>query len=162
MKKIILAAVCLTASFGALAGQFELTSPDIKPDSKIQQRHVLNAFSCTGENVSPALNWKNAPTGAKSFAITVHDPDAPAGGAGFWHWMVIDIPADVPSLASGQGTLDGQKLPAGSRQITTDFGVPGWGGPCPPEGSKPHRYNFTVYALGVEKLELPPPVSRGS
>lgn len=157
MKKIILAAACLAASCGVLAGgRFQLTSPDINPDSRIGQRHAFNAFGCTGENVSPALSWKNPPEGTKSFAITVHDPDAPTGGAGFWHWMVIDIPAGTASLAGGQGTADGQKLPAGTRQIVTDFGVPGWGGPCPPEGAKPHRYNFTVYALDVEKLELPP------
>jgi Raf kinase inhibitor-like YbhB/YbcL family protein len=156
MKKIFLTAVLLAVSCSIQAGQFELSSADIKPDSTIPERHAFNSFGCTGENLSPELNWSNPPAGTKSFAITVHDPDAPTGGAGFWHWMVIDIPAGKSSLARGEGFTDGAKLVAGARQIATDFGVPGWGGPCPPAGTKPHRYNFMIYALGVEKLELPP------
>ena len=90
-----------------------------------------------------------------SFAISVHDPDAASGGAGFWHWVVINIPSSSQKLAGGVGTPDGASLPAGATHIPTDFGTPGWGGPCPPAGDKAHRYNFTVYALKVEKLELP-------
>jgi Raf kinase inhibitor-like YbhB/YbcL family protein len=86
----------------------------------------------------------------------VHDPDAPTGGAGFWHWVVVNIPAGTTFLAQGSGTADGKGLPAGARQINTDLWAPGWGGPCPPAGDKPHRYNFTVYALKVDKLDLPP------
>jgi Raf kinase inhibitor-like YbhB/YbcL family protein len=85
----------------------------------------------------------------------VHDPDAPTGGAGFWHWVVVDIPATATSLPRGTGTSDGGELPSGARQIASDFGTPGWGGPCPPVGDKPHRYVFTVYALKVDRLELP-------
>lgn len=155
MKKTLLALSLAAASFGALAGPFQLSSPDLTPGGKIGQAFAYNNFGCTGKNVSPALSWKNPPAGTKSFAITVHDPDAVTGGAGFWHWVVINIPASTQALAGNAGTTDGATLPAGSVQIPTDFGTPGWGGPCPPTGDKAHRYNFTVYALKVDKLELP-------
>jgi hypothetical protein len=143
------AMILALAPFAAAQG-FELTSPDIKPDGVIGQKFVYG--DCGGDNVSPELTWSDPPEGAKSFAVLVHDPDAP--GAGFWHWIVIDIPASAHSLPQGAGTRDGKKLPPGSVQIETDFGDPGWGGPCPPAG-RPHRYQFTVYALGVEKLAAP-------
>ncbi len=141
------------ASALAFAQSFELTSPDVSAAAPIAMKHVFNGFGCTGGNVSPALNWKNAPAGTKSFAVMVHDQDAPTGGAGFWHWVVVNLPASATGLASGVG--DGKSLPAGALQINTDFGQPGWGGPCPPQGRAPHRYTFTVYALKVDKLELP-------
>lgn len=151
----------LVGIFGAFAGYsvqaqgFELSSTDIAPGSTIKQVHAFNSFGCTGQNTSPAITWQNPPAGTKSFAVMVHDPDAPTGGAGFWHWVVVDVPATAASLSRGAGTSQGSKLPAGARQITTDFGTPGWGGPCPPVGDKPHRYVFTVYALKVDRLELP-------
>jgi Raf kinase inhibitor-like YbhB/YbcL family protein len=78
----------------------------------------------------------------------VHDPDAPTGGAGIWHWVVINIPVTARSLHQGAGSGDFTKLPVGSVQINNDYfgmtGNRGWGGPCPPEGAKPHAYNFTL------------------
>lgn len=160
MKKTIrlaLAAASLLATGAALADghAFTLASPDIKPGARIADAQVFNGFGCSGSNVSPALTWKNPPKGTKSFALLVHDPDAPTGGAGWWHWVVINLPADTTQLASGAGKADGAALPPGAAQITTDFGAPGWGGPCPPAGDKPHRYNLTLHALKVDKLELP-------
>ena len=143
-------------AFDAQAPAFELRSPDIEPDSTIKDTYVFNGFGCTGQNTSPAMAWRNAPLGTQSFALMVHDPDAPTGGAGFWHWVVVNVPLTTGSLPRGSGTTPGTALPSGARQIATDFGVPGWGGPCPPVGDKPHRYVFTVYALKVEKLDLPP------
>jgi Raf kinase inhibitor-like YbhB/YbcL family protein len=148
------ASLMWTAS-AAAADPFSITSTDISVGKPIAQNFAFNGFGCTGNNVSPELNWRNLPAGTKSLAITVHDPDAPTGGAGFWHWLVVNLPASTTSLPRGAGTADGKQLPAGALQINTDFGSPGWGGPCPPQGDKPHRYNFTVYALKVEKLELP-------
>ena len=139
----------------ANASAFELSSTDIQPGKTIEQKFAFNGFGCTGNNVSPALTWKNPPAGTKSFSVMVHDPDAKTGGAGFWHWLVVDVPAATTRFAQGVGGADSKDLPAGSRQIATDFGTPGWGGPCPPAGEKAHRYNFTVYALKVDKLELP-------
>jgi Raf kinase inhibitor-like YbhB/YbcL family protein len=152
----------LTAAFAfaslsaaSFAQSFEASSADIGNGKTIAQKFVFNGFGCMGENISPAIAWKNAPAGTKSFAVMSHDPDAPTGGAGFWHWIVVDIPATSTQLAQNAGALGNANLPSGARQIASDFGVPAWGGPCPPVGNKPHRYNFTVYALKVDKLELP-------
>ena len=134
--------------------RFRLTSPDIKPNGPIQMEQVFNSFGCTGKNISPALAWSGAPAGTKSFALLVHDPDAPTGGAGWWHWLVVNIPASATGLAKGAGSADGSGLPAGAVHVNTDFGGPGWGGPCPPVGDKPHRYNFTLYALKTDRLDM--------
>lgn len=135
---------------------FGLSSPDIKPNSRIKDDHVFNGFGCTGKNVSPTLVWKDPPKGTKSFALLVHDPDAPTGGSGWWHWVVVNIPADAKKLDSGAGKADGAGLPKGAAQVNTDFGAPGWGGPCPPKGDRNHHYHFTLHALKVDKLDLPP------
>lgn len=136
------------------AADFQLSSPTIKPESTLGADQVFNGFGCTGNNISPELVWKNAPEGTKSFALTVYDPDAPTG-SGWWHWVVYNLPATTDKLAAGVGTSDGQKLPAGSQQGRTDFGVPGFGGACPPVGDKPHRYIFTLHALKTDKIEVP-------
>jgi len=134
---------------------FTLKSPDIAEGKTVAPKHIYNSFGCTGENLSPALEWSDPPAGAKSFAVLVHDPDAPTGGAGFWHWLLVDLPASTRSLPQGAGNPDGKQLPAGAKQLETDFGEIGYGGPCPPKGHGPHRYVFTVYALDVEKLDVP-------
>lgn len=154
---LLVAAVTL-ASLSSTAGAqvFSLTSADINANQSIGQPHAYNGFGCTGGNISPALSWSDVPAGTKSLAVMVHDPDAATGGAGFWHWVVVNLPPKVTGIVTGAGSADGQKLPEGARQIATDFGSPAWGGPCPPVGDKGHRYQFTVYALKVEKLELPP------
>ncbi|MDO5644816.1 MAG: YbhB/YbcL family Raf kinase inhibitor-like protein [Dermabacter sp.] len=100
-----------------------------------------------GSNVSPALAWSEVPDGTESFAITVYDPDAPTG-SGFWHWVALDIPASVTSLA------DGEALPDGAREWENDYGYEGYGGPCPPEG-RIHRYIHTIHALPVAHLDIP-------
>jgi hypothetical protein len=151
-----LAAVAVL-SLGLLAGAsaFELKSPDILPDRPIGQKFAYNADGCDGQNISPELIWGDPPEGTKSFAVVVHDLDAPTNGVGFFHWIVMDIPASERSLAQGAGAADGKKLAAGSRQLENDYGDVGWGGPCPPPRARAHRYNFTVYALGLERLGLP-------
>lgn len=147
--------IAIGGSAFAAGPRFSLESPDIKPGKTIADEQVFNGFGCSGKNVSPALKWSGAPRGTKSYAILVHDPDAPTGGAGWWHWIVANIPADASSLPKGAGKADGSVLPKGALQVNTDFGGRGWGGPCPPEGDKPHRYNFTLHALKVDKLDLP-------
>lgn len=156
MKKLL--SLCLFASLAfaasAHAATFTLESPQVKDGGTLTDDQVFNGFGCTGKNISPALEWKNAPAGTKSYAVTVYDPDAPTG-SGWWHWVVYNIPASVTKLALGAGN-DPAKLPAGAVQSVTDFGAPGFGGACPPPGDKPHRYIFTVYALGAPTMDLPP------
>lgn len=152
--RLACAFLLLAGAAAAHAQAFKLASPDIK-DGRIAEEQVFNGFGCSGKNLSPALRWSGAPKEAKSFALLVHDPDAPTGAAGWWHWVVINLPADTKQLRKDAGKPDGSNLPKGAEQIRTDFGTPGWGGPCPPPGDKPHRYNFTLYALKVDKLELP-------
>jgi Raf kinase inhibitor-like YbhB/YbcL family protein len=154
MRKYLLAAAFAGASTFVQATGFELSSSDIKPNSMIEKRFEFDGFGCSGENKSPALQWRGAPAGTKSFAVTVYDPDAPTG-SGWWHWSVINLPAEVNSLAADAGAVGGAKLPAGARHVRIDYGVAGWGGTCPPQGDKPHRYIFTVYALKTSSLEIP-------
>ena len=155
-----LAAAVLMAAFAGEARAFELISPDVKADQPMPERFTFNGLGCHGQNISPGLSWTDPPEGTKSFALMVHDPDAATGGAGIWHWVIVNISAAARSIAEGAGTADGAKLPPGSRQITNDYAgfinSPGWGGPCPPKGAKAHSYNFTLYALKVEALNLPP------
>lgn len=134
-------------------GKFTLTSSDIAPGERIAERQVFNGFGCQGDNVSPALAWSNPPPGTRSFALLMHDPDAPTG-SGWWHWVVYDIPAGVSSLPAGAGDPHQKLLPAGVIQGRTDFGTTGYGGPCPPPG-KPHRYYLRLYALKVARLDAP-------
>lgn len=144
----------LGTTITAAAGEFRLTSPQLRPGEQIAEVHVFNGFGCSGGNVSPALAWENPPAGTRSFALMVHDPDAPTG-SGWWHWVVWNIPAGTTSLPADAGNPGARSLPPGAVQGRTDFGAPGYGGPCPPPGAKPHRYYFRLHALGVDKLELP-------
>ena len=148
MRWATLAAATLAAC-GAQA--FELSSPEVAPGAKIAEQQVFNGFGCKGGNISPALKWSGAPAGTKSFALQVYDPDAPTG-SGFWHWVMFDIPANVSELPKGAGDPKAGKLPAGAIQSRTDFGAPGYGGPCPPPGDPPHHYHFILTAVDTEKL----------
>jgi Raf kinase inhibitor-like YbhB/YbcL family protein len=136
----------------AKAGHFRVTSPDFVTKGRIDLSHVYNGMGCTGQNISPALAWSNAPAGTKSFAVTMYDPDAPTG-SGWWHWVMYNIPASTTSLPAGAG--NGRNAPRGSAEGMTDFGTKGYGGPCPPVGDKPHHYHVTVFALKTDKLDVP-------
>ena len=132
---------------------FTVTSNSFKDGDYLASDHVLSesyGFGCAGNNRSPHLAWSSPPDGTESFAVTCFDPDAPTG-SGFWHWLVVNIPADARALDLGAGT-DG--LPAGALATRTDFGEPGYGGPCPPPGDHPHRYLFTVHAVNTQTLPV--------
>lgn len=135
------------------AAEFRLTSPSIPDQGKIPNEQVFSGMGCSGKNISPELHWDHAPKETKSFAVTVYDPDAPTG-SGWWHWVMFNIPATVQTLPQNAGKPDGSAALEGTIQSLTDFGQPGYGGPCPPAGDKPHRYIFTVYALKVDQLPL--------
>lgn len=136
---------------------FTLTSPDLASGTFANQ-FVLNGFGCAGGNISPALQWSNVPAGTQSLSLQVHDPDAPSG-SGFWHWAIYNMPPTTTGLAQGAGNSPAG-LPLGASGGTTDFfdtgttgGNGNYGGPCPPAGDAPHRYNFTLFALDVPDLE---------
>jgi len=157
MPRTILVAAALTAASAlgsaAYAQEFSVGSTTIKNGSTIGIEQVFNGFGCTGGNVSPDLSWKGAPVATKSFALTMYDPDAPTG-SGFWHWLVVNIPPSATGIAKGAGKLNATGMPAGALQTRTDFGAPGYGGPCPPKGDKPHRYQFTLFAVDLDKLDV--------
>jgi len=131
------------------AESFTLGSETLK--GQISKAQEFDGFGCNGENISPELHWSHAPKGTKSFAITVYDPDAPTG-SGWWHWMIVNIPADTTKILTGASGK--QTLPKGALETTTDYGHAGFGGACPPQGDKAHRYVFTVHALDVESLPV--------
>jgi Raf kinase inhibitor-like YbhB/YbcL family protein len=144
-----------TLSAGTAHAQgMTLISPDIKEGTTIAKDQVFNGFGCSGANISPELSWSGIPNGTKSLAVSIYDPDAPTG-SGWWHWVVVDIPATARELPKGIGKSGTVRISGGARQTRTDFGAPGFGGPCPPQGAKPHRYIFTLTALDIDKLPVP-------
>ena len=110
-------------------------------------------FSVDGADVSPHLAWSGAPDGTRSFVVSCFDPDAPTP-SGYWHWTVVDVPADVTSLERGAGGVGGSGLPAGAFHVASDGGRLGFEGAGPPPGDHPHRYVFAVHALDVPTLGL--------
>jgi Raf kinase inhibitor-like YbhB/YbcL family protein len=157
------ASLILVASLlsGICQADMSLTSSDIQAGKTMGKALEYRGFDCNGGNHSPALHWQGAPAGTESFAITAYDPDAPTG-RGWWHWLVIDIPKSVNTLPTDAGAPQSGQLPAGALQLKNDFGAAAFGGPCPPAGDNAHRYQFTVYALGVKKLAVPAGASAGA
>jgi Raf kinase inhibitor-like YbhB/YbcL family protein len=131
-------------------GSFEVTSTDIVDGQPVPLRHAHTSVG--GDNVSPHLSWSGFPAGTKGFAVTVFDPDAPTP-CGFWHWLLVNVPASVTELASGAAN------PPGSFGVRNDFGGDAFDGPAPPAGDQVHRYFFVVHALDVEALDVSPAVS---
>jgi Raf kinase inhibitor-like YbhB/YbcL family protein len=144
----IVTAACFAAEAADMPA-FTLTSSGFATQSAIPAR-----YTCEGGDTSPALAWSHAPTGTKSYALIVEDPDAPdpAAPQTTWvHWVVYDIPAKVSSLAEGAA----HSMPAGSRDGANDWQRPGYGGPCPPIGR--HRYFHKLYALDLVLPDLDTP-----
>lgn len=143
----------LTFELFPAVASFVLTSSDVSDAAMLPNVQVANIMGYDGENLSPQLSWSDFPSATKSFAVTIHDPDAPTG-SGFWHWLVFDIPADVHSLERGVGASDGSRLISGAVQVRNDTGMVGYIGAAPPRGDEAHRYVHTVHALDVESLGL--------
>lgn len=139
------------SSPGAVAQPpFVVDSIDIREGEAMREPFLFNGRGYSGQNLSPDLRWTHAPAGTKSFAVTLFDRDAKSGN-GFWHWLLFDLPANISHLPTGAGDPARVFMPE-IRHGMTDFGRPGYGGPCPPKGDPPHRYLFTVHALDVDKL----------
>ncbi len=132
---------------------FTLASPDFTAGGRLPQS--ARAAYAGGEDRSPALEWSGQPDGTKSYVLTCYDPDAPTG-SGYWHWTVQDIPGGTTSLPAGAGTPSAGLLPGGAVVHPTDSGNVAFEGAAPPAGDGEHRYFFTLSALDVEHLEVPP------
>jgi Raf kinase inhibitor-like YbhB/YbcL family protein len=116
---------------------FQISSTSFPANEMIPKK-----FTCAGQDVSPQLSWKGAPSGTKTFALIMDDPDAPAGT---WvHWVLYNLPANIQELP--EDVEKQEQLSNGALQGRNDFRKTGYGGPCPPAG-KPHRYFFKLYAL---------------
>ena len=124
---------------------FTVTSDDLVDEGSLPDEHVADQG-----NTSPQLSWSGAPEGTKSFVVSCFDPDAPTP-SGFWHWVVVDLPADVTELPRGAGSGD-EALPGNSFHVRNDMGGHDFTGAAPPPGDQPHRYLFAVHAVGEESL----------
>lgn len=133
-------------------GAFTLTSTDVRNGEPMEAAYAHGSVG--GDNVSPQLSWSGFPAGTKGFVVTCFDPDAPTG-SGFWHWVLVNLPATVTELPRGaaEGDL------GGAFSVRNDYGQHGYGGAAPPAGDRPHRYLFAVHALDVETLDVSPDAS---
>ena len=120
---------------------FTVTSDDITDGAPLKDDQVADKG-----DTSPQVSWSGAPEGTKSYVVTVFDPDAPTP-SGFWHWVLVDVPADVTSLPAGAAAGD---LPGKAFHVRNDGGQPGFTGAAPPQGDMPHRYCLVVHAVGEE------------
>ncbi len=161
MKKLFLVlSFCLAVAPTAFAesGGLRLMSSEWHDGGSVPKENLFNGSGCGGANISPEFHWSGAPSGTKSFSITIFDLDAPTG-RGWWHWVIFNIPGTISELPAGAGNKESTGLPIATVQCRNDYGELGYGGPCPPPGST-HRYLAKVYALNVEKLpfgsETPP------
>ncbi|MEV0153563.1 YbhB/YbcL family Raf kinase inhibitor-like protein [Micromonospora sp. NPDC050686] len=131
---------------------FTLTSDDVVNGEPMDARHAHG--SAGGENVSPHLAWSDFPAETQGFVVTCFDPDAPTG-SGFWHWVLVNLPASVTELPRDVREADlGDAF-----TVRNDYGEQGFGGAAPPPGDRPHRYVFAVHALDVERLDVGPQAS---
>ena len=165
MKKLaagLAVLVILTAARAARPAEptpFVLTSPDTKLTESIPEIYMAKVFGCHGGNMSPELAWSGVPEGTKSFVITLFDGDVHDSPSGWWHWVLYNVPATVAKLPMGAGSERMSLMPAGAVEARTDLGTEAYHGPCPDKGDPPHHYVFTIYAVGVEKLHVPPGAS---
>ncbi len=124
---------------------FSVTSADVVDGQPLKDDQV----AALG-NTSPQLSWSGAPEGTKSYVVTCFDPDAPTP-SGFWHWVMVDLPADCTSLPTGAGG-ESADLPGDAFMCRNDGGPKAFMGAAPPQGDQVHRYYFVVHAVGEDAL----------
>lgn len=129
-------------------GSFRVTSTDVADGAA-----MARPFTMAGGSRSPQLAWSGFPEATQAFVVTCFDPDAPTP-SGFWHWVLVGLPASVTELPSGAGAADGSGLPAGAFHVRNDMGQLGYAGAAPPAGDRAHRYYFGVHALDTDELGL--------
>jgi Raf kinase inhibitor-like YbhB/YbcL family protein len=130
---------------------FTLTSGDIADGQPLASTHLHGSIG--GDNRSPQLAWSGAPASTRGYAVTCYDPDDPTG-SGFWHWLMLGLPADASHLSNDAGNSDGTHLPPGAYHVRNDFGSHHYDGAAPAPGDPTHRYLFAVHALDTNDLEL--------
>jgi Raf kinase inhibitor-like YbhB/YbcL family protein len=166
-KRVVVIAALLTASVMSFpwilsaeaqqpkANAFTLTVVGFPESALLKSRNAASDPGCGGDNISPALEWSHAPSGTRSFAITIIDPDG-GKGLGSVHWIAYGIPASVTALPERSGTSHNKDILAG----TNSRGQASYRGPCPPPGEQPHHYIIAIYALDLEPGALPPGLDR--
>lgn len=132
---------------------FTLTSDDVHNGEPMPVEYAHDSVG--GGNVSPQLSWSDFPAETRGFVVTCFDPDAPTG-SGFWHWVLVNLPATVTELPRGAGSGTSTAAYGGAFSVRNDYGDQGYGGAAPPAGDRPHRYVFAVHAIDVERLDITP------
>ncbi|BCJ65626.1 YbhB/YbcL family Raf kinase inhibitor-like protein [Polymorphospora rubra] len=133
---------------------FTLTSEDVRDGEPMDVEFAHSSVG--GSNLSPQLAWSDFPAETRGFVVTCFDPDAPTG-SGFWHWVLVNVPASVTQLPRGAGSeATAGDVAGGAFSVRTDYGTNGYGGAAPPAGDRPHRYVFAVHALDVDRLGVSP------
>ncbi|MEU0091146.1 YbhB/YbcL family Raf kinase inhibitor-like protein [Kribbella sp. NPDC006257] len=130
---------------------FTVTSSDVADGEPLG-----DDFAFAGGNKSPQLSWSGFPDGTKGFVVTCFDPDAPTP-SGFWHWVLVNLPASVTELPTGAGAPE--RLENGAFHVRNDYSMKSYGGAAPPAGDQVHRYYFVVHAIDIEALDVDADVS---
>lgn len=132
---------------------FELTSQTIATGETLAVAQRSGILGAGGQDTSPDLAWSGFPATTAGFMVTMYDPDAPTP-SGFWHWTVINLPADITSLPAGAGDGDAT-MPAGAVHLANDASMHRYLGAAPPPGDAPHHYYVVVSALDTAEIGLP-------